>query len=150
MNKKIFLTILGLATAGVVTVGATQASAHFWGDDDFSSKLATKLGVSEDKVKSALDSLRAEKRTDMQATLDKRLTQGVVDKKITEAQKQLILNKYKEMRQNRESWENLTPEERKDKVSAARDQLKAWAESNNINLGEWFGMGMRHHGRGMW
>ena len=102
------------------------------------TKLAQKLGVSETQVKSAFDELRNEHETEMKANMNTKLTTLVSEGKITEAQKAAIIAKMEELKSkmeaNRETFKNLTPEERKTKMTAEKTELETWAKSQGIDL----------------
>ena len=74
----------------------------------------------------------------MQAKQEERLSQLVTDGKITEDLKALILNKYKEIQaereSNKDSFRNLTPEERKAQMEEKKTELEAWANENGIDI----------------
>lgn len=149
-----------LTIAGITTVAAGTTLAQTTnGQDTMIQKLATKLGISEDKVKSAFDQIHSEHETEMKQKMEQHLSDLVSQGKITEAQKQAIIAKMAELRSAREaekdSFKNLTPEQRKAKMDAQKTDLENWAKSQGIDLsilpsighgghGE-FG-GMRKHG----
>ena len=69
--------------------------------------------------------------------------------KITEEQKQLILQKREEMHDareaKRESNASLTPEERKSQMEAKKTELEKWAKENGIDM-QYLMLGGRGHG----
>ena|SRR3989344_1804510 len=142
MNRrgKIVLAAAAITVASLATFGAITASAHGWGQGDgqFASSLAAKLGISEDKVQEALTSMRVERKAQMLANFEDRLTTLVSEGKITEAQKQLILVKQKELAVERETnweaWKDLTPDERRAKMDAHRESMEKWASDNGIDM----------------
>lgn len=119
INNKIITSAIVLATAGALTFGTATVSANMQTDSTFVKTFAQKLGVSEDKVKTALDSMKTDRQSEMQKSLEDRLSQLVKNGKITEAQKTLITNKMKEIKANR---------------SAKKEDLQKWAKDNNIDL----------------
>lgn len=136
MKTKIFITVLALTATGLV-VGTAAGSVSAQGSTtNWIQTLAQKLGVSEDKVQSALTDMRSQKRAVMQSRLEERLTQAVADGKITEAQKQAILTRHKDMQTKRE---------------AERAEWQSWLTANGldkVDLGFGFG-GHLKMGRGM-
>jgi predicted esterase len=116
-----------------LTVGGTHANAMGFGrnNSDMISSLAKKLGIAEDKLKSAFDSMRTDRQKEMQKAFEERLTQAVKDKKITEAQKNLILQKHAELQKTREADWNARQQK--------RTELEAWAEKNGIDPSYLFG-----------
>jgi hypothetical protein len=75
----------------------------------------------------------------MLTNFEERLTQAVADGKITEEQKEKILDKHEEMQAKMESLKDLEPEERKAQMQTLHEELKKWAEENNIDF-PFFGM----------
>lgn len=159
MNIKTKIAILSLALVGAgAAAGYSKVSAFgpFGTNGDTMIKsLSQKLGLSEDKVKTAFDQLRDERQATMQKTIEDRLTQAVKDGKLTEAQKQLVLAKHKELQAKHEADfanQNLTPTERRAKMATERAELEAWAKQNKIDisyigfgLGKMGGMGGGRH-----
>ncbi len=148
---------LGTLLVGATVVGAQAVRAQTTGGmyPPFIGQFAQKLGLDEQKVKTAFDELRKKRQNQMQAQLEERLTQAVTDGKLTDAQKQLILAKHKELQEKRQSdWANgqtLTPEERREKRRAQRTELETWASQNSIDMSYLFlGMGPKAGMRGGW
>jgi len=153
----LLLGVLGVGILGASTVRATDTTN--W-HQNLISKLATKFNVSESAVQSVFDENRKEHQTRMTQNLTERLTQSVKDGKITEAQKQAILDKHAKMQQERESdlqnWQNMTQEQRRAARESRRTEMEQWAQDNNLDLTvlreflhEFGGPGMKMgHGRG--
>ncbi|CAN5192045.1 hypothetical protein BH09PAT2_BH09PAT2_01590 [soil metagenome] len=86
---------------------------------------------------------------EMQKKQEDRLTTLVSDGKITEVQKQLILEKVVEFKTARQAdKQDMTKEERKIDMDKKRQELEAWAKTNGIDMqyllpqhkGKWEGM----------
>ena len=107
--------------------------------------MAQKLGLGEDKVKIAFDSLHEEKHAEMQKSLEDKLSQAVKDKKITEDQKQKIVTKHKELFEQKQQSknQNMTPEERRAAMQKLHTEMQSWAKENNIDMQYLFGFGKR-------
>ncbi|OGG14617.1 hypothetical protein A2773_02415 [Candidatus Gottesmanbacteria bacterium RIFCSPHIGHO2_01_FULL_39_10] len=152
-NKYIFPTI-ALAVVGLVLLGSHSAFAQNTDNKypDIIQKLAQKFNLKEDDVKAVFDAARKEKQDQMHDRFEEKLTQDVKDGKITAAQKELIINKFKDMHAQKlneiESWKSLTPEERRAKMEAKKAELENWAKTNGINPDYLFGEHMFIH-RGM-
>ena len=151
MNKA---TLISLSTIGIMAVGLSTAkpTQAFWPFDLFKKdetgttqptpfqtlieRLAQKFNLNSADVQTVFDEVRTEKQTarreQMQSTWEEKLAQAVTDGKITEEQKQLILAKHTEVQAKLLDWQNLTFEERKTKLEELRNELKTWAEENNI------------------
>lgn len=128
--------------------------------------LGQKFGLDKTQVQSAIGeyqqgrkangtprpTLTQEQFTDKQKS---RLDQLVADGKITTGQETAIINELAAIKSkyNPESWKDLTPQERKTKMNAMRDEIISWATSQGIDSSyvmPVFGMGgAGMHGRGM-
>lgn len=143
------LTIVG--ATGVVTFTTPSALAQSsYMHINMIQKLSQKLGVSEDKVKIVMDEMYAERRIEMKANIESKLSTLVTEGKITEAQKTAIIAKMDELHAekeaNRESMKNLTPEERRAQMQTKKTELETWAKSQGIDLSLiHFSKGMKGH-----
>lgn len=140
INKKLMLPVIAILfvvtflIAGMFTYAQSQSG-------DFPTivqKLAQKFGLKESDVQAVFDEHRTEKQTQMQAEFEEWLTKAVKDGKITEAQKQAVFAKHKELQEKRLSvWQNLkdmTPEERREASQTQRQELESWAEQQGIDI----------------
>lgn len=133
------LLILTATTLAIVASSLTISNAYaqsMGNPQEFAKDLAQKLGIEESKVQQALNEIQKTHQAEIQAREDQRLTQLVKDGKITEAQKQLILNKRSELKRIHESedLQNLSHEERKAKFQEMHQELESWAEENGIDI----------------
>lgn len=144
MKKKIAVIVLsmailvGLPIAGIVNAKAQGANGN---SETIIQKLVARFGLKTEEVKQVFDEARQERQTKMQENYDQRLTKLVDDKKITEAQKQLILNKQKELQAQRAAGGKKN-----------RTDLENWAKDNGIDLSllrMFGGMGKRGGWKGM-
>ena len=140
MNRKIILPFVALAVLAFGTLTMHSfASAQEITDPQSAlvEKIATKFGLNKDEVQKVFDEERTEMHAQMQLKQEERLSQLVKDGKITEAQKTLIINKQKEMqtqrKANKDSFKDLTPEERKTQMESKKAELDAWAKENGID-----------------
>jgi len=111
-------------------------------------KIAERFNLNVSEVEQVFDEERDERRADMYAHFAERLNDLVTEGKLTEAQKEAILDKHEEMQNSMEELENLTPEERKGKMQAMHEEFKTWVDEQGINLpllGP-FGTGFGHRG----
>ncbi len=151
------VTVLGAGILSASTAFAQQSTTSE--QDPMSSlvqKIATKFNLSQDDVQAVFDEEHEERHTQMEANFEQQLSQYVSDGKITEQQKQLIIEKRKEMASERESskdnFKNLSEDERKTQMNAKKTELEAWAKENGIDLqylmpkGGRGGPGMAGHG----
>ena len=166
MNRYLILMVTILTTVGLGTVMTKTALAQ---DSDEASpmtalvqKVANRFGLNQDEVQAVFDEDRAERRAfrqqdrearqeEMWQRMTERLDQAVADGNISEAQKQLILEKHQEMQAEcqarMENGDELTFEQRQALREQHREQMEAWAEENEIDL-EYLmgGMGMKNRG----
>ncbi len=150
MNKKYILPVIAMTLVGSVLLGGTYVYAQTETGQTFAAKLALRLGIEEGKVQTALDDIHKEHQVEMQARIEEKLTQAVSSGKITEAQKQAILDKHKTLMASkealREEFKDMTPEERKAMMEKEQEEMKAWADENGIDLKEFMPFG--HKGMG--
>lgn len=155
MKNKILIPVAAFMIAGTVYFGAiaTQAQTANTTDPHTSiiQKISQRFGLKENDVKVVFDEERTERQAQMQARYEKQLNQYVTEGMITEAQKQLIIAKHKEMQNERitqkETMQNLTPEERKAQMETKRQEMESWAKTNGIDP-QYLGM-FGHKGFGM-
>ena len=140
MFKKIFLPIFIVAVAvfAISGVNKTLAQNTAPADKSLIQTIAEKFNLSPDEVQKTAEDFRTQKvdrmRTERKARLEKNLTEAVSEGKITEAQKQAILQKTDELVAKKEQ---------------ERIEMQAWAEKNGLDRQEMkFGFGMFKLGRG--
>jgi len=134
------ITAVGLGSLGAASVASAATSNT--GSDSLIDKLATKFHLNKDEVKAVFEENRAAHKAEREQEMKDRLAQAVKDGKITQDQAEKITAKATEMKTFMESLKDKTPEERKSAMDAKRDELKKWAEDNNIPKG-YFPMGGR-------
>lgn len=147
MKKKIILpTILALSVL-VVGILATNVSAQDVSNyPPIVQKIAERFNLNVTEVQQVFDEERDERRADMYAHFAERFNDLVSEGKLTETQKEAILDKHEEMQNSMEELENLTPEERKLRMQTMHEEFKTWVEEQGIDLtlvGP-FGRGFRH------
>jgi cell division protein FtsN len=145
--KKFIIPALTLSLiVGGLYAGA-NISAFGFGNRDMAETLADKLGKSPEEVESAFDAMRQEHQAGMQAQFEARLNEAIEAGELTQEKKQLLIQKHTEIQAKHEAQMQQRWQERQD--------LEAWAQSNDIDTqylfgygGQGKGMGM-HGGRGM-
>ena len=153
MKHKLVLSFLGLTILGVAALGTFGKQA--WAKTTNTSmtslvaEISQKFGLNQADVQSVFDIHRIQMHEQMLVELSERLSESVSEGKITEAEKQLLLDKHKEMAAQRESdrqnWQTKTIEERKALMQTKHQELINWAEVNGIDLKYLFHFGP-HHG----
>lgn len=155
MNKKLLLTAVTVTVLGAGFFGISAVSAQTPADPSTSivQKISEKFGLKKDEVQKVFDEERTARHAEMQAKVEDRLKTLVSEGKITEAQKQLILAKHKELQAERgsimQNKANMTPEQRKETMETKRTELETWAKENGIDTQYlFFGHGMKGFGHG--
>ncbi|MBI5044426.1 MAG: hypothetical protein HZC02_00690 [Candidatus Levybacteria bacterium] len=114
-------------------------------------KLADRFGLNKSDVKAVFDEHKKEMVDKMQDKNEERLSQLVTEGKITVEQKTLILNKMKELQDRREaskdSFKDLSADERKAKMQEQKTALENWAKENGIDLKYLMPFGHKGFGR---
>lgn len=153
MNKhKLILPILSAALVGSTILGVGYASAQDTTNPTSTivQKLAQKFNLKEADVQAVFDEEHQARHAQMQTDLEKRLTQGVTDGKITEAQKQAIIAKFQDMKNHKpdiESFKSMTQEQRRAQMETKKTEFESWAKTNGLTMEtvqEFMG-----HGKGM-
>lgn len=141
MNKKLILPttlVLGLIVFSLMSV--TYASAQsvtgrgLNNRNNVIQKIAERFNLNESDVEAVFEEERQERFAEMQALWIEKLDDLVNDGKITSDQKQAILDKHEEMHNKMIGLQDLTPEERKEKMQELREEIKAWADEQGIDL----------------
>ncbi|MBA3723606.1 MAG: hypothetical protein H0W89_01785 [Candidatus Levybacteria bacterium] len=157
MNRKAILTAIAVTVIGAGTVTASSAFAQTETpvQDPMNSliqKISDKFGLNKEEVQAVFDESHKERHAAMQADFEAQLSQYVENGEITEAQKQLILKKRQEMdadrQSNKDSFKNLSKDERKVKMDDKKAELDAWATENKIDLKYLMPHGGKGHGMG--
>ncbi len=148
INKKIFFpTVLALA---VLTVGILSTSVISAQDSSYPTiveRLAERFGLNKDEVQQVFEDEHQERKAEMYANWAERLDDLVAEGKLTETQKQAILDKHEEMEGKIEELkdQNLTFEEKKEKMRGVHEEFKSWIDEQEIDLSLIgpFGMGFK-------
>ena len=85
-----------------------------------------------------LDELKEERIADAEDRFEERLDELVEDEKITEDQKEAILDKKEELQTFKEDLEDMTISEARDAMKDIHEELRDWAEENDISLRNFF------------
>lgn len=148
MKKKLLLpgflvfAFLALAAAGGASVYAVNNEYP-----SIVQKIAEKFSLPENEVAAVFEEEREERRAEMYANFESRLSDAVTDGKITEEQKQAILAKHEEIHEKMMELANIDKAEVKEEMKALHDELKDWSEEQGIDL-EVLRIGKKGIGRG--
>ncbi len=148
IKKTLIIFALTVFLSGAAFVGATTFASAQANNSPYTSlveKIAAKFGLNKADVQAVFDQDRLDRQAQMETRFEERLTADVNAGKITDAQKQLIIAKRKELQAKRQS-EIATIE---GKTAVERKELEDWAKQNGIDakyLFPRFGKGMHMHG----
>lgn len=132
IKSRIF-ALLGVILVSGGLFGASQAQANN-NHASFIEQLAQKLGIEQSKVQQAVDEIKQDNKSQMQTRFNDTLDQAVKDGKITEAQKQLILQKRQELQNIKANSKDMTPQQRRQAMQNQKQKLDDWAKANGIDL----------------
>jgi len=121
-TKQWLIPVMGLSLivlSGILMVKDARADDFDYGRERMIEQLSERFNLNEDEVNQAVDEFRQERQNEMQARHEDHLNQAVQDGVITNDQKQALLNKHEEMRQEREKkW----------------TEMQAWMEESGIDF----------------
>jgi len=108
-----------IVLSGILMVKDARADDFDYGRERMIEQLSERFNLNEDEVNQAVDEFRQERQNEMQARHEDHLNQAVQDGVITNDQKQALLNKHEEIRQEREKkW----------------TKMQAWMEESGIDF----------------
>jgi hypothetical protein len=148
MKKYLPHLLVALALVIVSGVGISFAWANGdSGPDSLITKLAERFDLNRNEVEQVFEENQRERQIQKQAHHQEALSQAVEDGRLTAEQKNLILEKKTEMRKE---TENLSRQERRENRASHRQEMRDWAEENNIDLSvvQGFGKGKDNGQRG--
>jgi len=147
-------TALTIGLGGLGTVGLASAATNSNSSTGTSivDKIAAKFGLNKTEVQAVFDTEHAEREAEHLTSLQDTLKTAVADGKLTQAQSDAIIAKYKDMQAKREAnhdtMESLTEDERKTKMEKERTAFETWKTDNDIpdEYARLIRMGGRGHG----
>lgn len=138
LRNKLFIATSGLVLIGGGIFGANLAYAQTAGGQTLVQRIAQRFNLNQTDVQSVFDQNKQEHLLLRGQNIEQKLTKLVSQGKLTEAQKQLVITKRKELETNLKSeqdrWKNLTPAERKAKRDQVKLDLENWAKQNGIDI----------------
>lgn len=115
-------------------------------DDGFPpivQKLAERFGLDAGEVNDVFVGEHEARRDSMMDRQKERLDKAVEDGKLTEAQKKELIEKLDEMHQNKSDLKGSGPQAHFEAMGEAKEDLRTWAEENDIELSEVLDCGQR-------
>jgi hypothetical protein len=100
----------------------------------FVERLAERFDLDKDEVMDFLEELREERKAEMEARFEEKLDELVQDGEITSAQKEAILEKKEELEAFKEGLGDMTVSDAKGALKDLKEELKDWAEENDIEF----------------
>ena len=150
---KIYSTIPVLALGMLAFIGLYGLSTvRADGLDSYPSviqKIAERFNLNEDDVQLVFDEHREERHVMMREQKEERLNQAVENGTITQDQKDLMTQHFKEMQAQMEELKNLDSKEQMEAIRALRDEAREWMETNDLDMSVFGGIkgrGFGHHG----
>ncbi len=148
-TKKIVLAASAITVLGLSSLTALHANRAYAAPNSSSliDRLVQRFNLNRDDVQAVMNEHHAEIMEGHEQGMKNRLAQIVKDGKITQAQADLITAKHAELKTFMESMEDKTMEERREAMKTKMDELKKWAQDNNIPS-QYLRMGMKGpHGK---
>jgi hypothetical protein len=112
-----------------------EAPRRGWGFDTIIQKLVERFGLNQEEVAAVFEEARDEKRAEMEQRHEERLNEAVQNGKLTEEQKNLILQKKEELQTQREQYkdQDVSQEDWQELREQHRADIKEWADENGID-----------------
>lgn len=139
MNRKYILPLITLGIASMAILGATgvQAQTPTPSKNNLTQKLAQKFSLKESYVQAVFNEEKTAHRAEMHQREEERLAALVNDGKITEAQKQLIINKINKLKGSKEAdhqkMRDMSAADMKKVIQDKHAELEKWAKDNGID-----------------
>lgn len=159
MNKKLVASALILTT--VVGLGAVKLNKVYAEESEGPMRrgfqaFIERFNLNEDEVNEFMQEQREEREQYRTQHINDKLADAVAEGKITEAQKEALLEKMAEHHSQADELRQQSREEHREQMESHREEFKAWAESQGIDLeelgfmqGPREGMGRGMHKNGM-
>lgn len=137
MKKILTYSFIAVAVVGILAIGVMSIRAENT-DNNYPpiiQKIAERFNLNIDEVKEVFDEARQERHQKIQTHFEGKLDKFVAKDKLSEEQKEAVLAKMKEMREEYRELKSLSPKERHAKMMEIKEEMKTWTEENGINLG---------------
>jgi len=130
----IFPAILAISVLAIGILATNIKAQEFSSYPPLVQKIAEKFNLNIDEVEQIFDEEHDERRADAYARFAERLNDLVSEGKLTEGQKDALLQEHEEMHNKMEEFINLSPDERKEKIREAREEMRIWMEQEGLDL----------------
>lgn len=129
------LGAVGMSSVGFAGLANAQSNNR---QDSLVDKISSRFNLNKDDVKKVFEEKHEQREAEHEKKFAEKLDQLVKDGKITAEQKSKIEAKFKEIHEQREKSrsenQNLSHQERHEKMETQREELEQWAKDNGINL----------------
>ncbi|CAN5434173.1 hypothetical protein BH10PAT3_BH10PAT3_1820 [soil metagenome] len=142
MKKKLMMaaTVATISLSGLGAVGlasaATNSSSSSSTGSSLVDKLVAKFGLKKADVQAVFDQEHTEREAQRLTEVQARLKTAVSNGKLTQAQSDAVIAKYKEIQATRQAnhatMDTKTDAERKVAIDAERNEFDKWVTDNNI------------------
>lgn len=136
-TKKLLIPVVVIVLLGGLVLSAGHVGAQTEDNPASSlvSKIAQKFNLNKDDVQAVFDQAHKEKEAKMKAEMETNLTKAVTNGKITESQKQAIMEKFGTPFQIKiEKGDNLSEDDLHAKMKQHREDMEQWAQSIGLDL----------------
>lgn len=138
VNKKLIASAVTAAVIGAGSMAATTFAATDSPTDGPASslvqKIADKFKLNKDEVQKVFDEAHNEHKVERQKHFSERLDKLVGEGKITAEQKQKILDKFEQMKNERIVIEDGSAKPNFEQMKQKKAELQQWAKDNGIDL----------------
>ena len=156
MKRRSFKVLLILAVSFFIVSFIGMACTNELKADDGDKKddypviieqLAEKLDLDPEEICEALEDIHEERKEEFKKNLEEKLDEAVEEGNITEEQKEAIITKSEEVAEELQDIKELPQSEKKEAMADINDDLREWAEENDIDLKELFPLAHARHVR---
>jgi len=124
------LMMLGAGCTGILNAEPLEDGEY----PLFVERFAERFDLDPDEIMDFMEEFKEEKAAEMEAGFEEKLDELVENGDITSGQKQAILDKKEEMESFKESLEDMTIAEAREALKDHKEELKDWAEDNDLEL----------------
>lgn len=154
MRKKSFRIIAVLLASffvvsfiGMACTDELKAASDEDSDNDYPAiveQLAEKLNLEPEEVFEAFEDIHEERKEEFEKSFGHKLDRAIEEEYITEEQKDALIAKKEEVSEQLQQIKDLPQDEREEALKDIADDLKEWAEENDIEFKHLFPVaGMR-------
>lgn len=140
-SKRLLLVAGAVSTVGLASlagISGVSAQSDNTNKNGIVESISSKFNLNSDEVKKVFEEHREKREAEHDKKRSERLQKLLDNGTITANQKTVIETKLADLKSDREankdSFKDLTPEQRKSKMDEKKAELEAWAKENGIDL----------------